>query len=61
MELYAQVCTNGSLVLIAESLVHILVHKRCLSDTIKVKEATSVRILAVKWHDVPAIAQNNDL
>lgn len=28
-----QICANGGLVLVAEALVHILVHQRCLSDT----------------------------
>ena len=32
--LYAQVCTNSRLVLVAKPLIHILIHKGCLSDTV---------------------------
>ena len=33
----SQVCTNGGLVLVAEPFIYILVHERCLADTVKIK------------------------
>ena len=44
MELYAQVCTNGSLVLIRESLVNVLIHKRRLADAEGDNESGSIEL-----------------
>jgi hypothetical protein len=46
-----QVCTDSSLVLIAESLIYILVHERCLADTAKgVEEYESGAAVAMEGH-----------
>lgn len=57
-----QVCANGGLVLIAEPLVYILVHKRGLSDS-NIQAIGGVSDMEAGWKSkrVPAITQNDNL